>query len=79
MQTTISRWGNSLAIRLPKSAAERSDLHEGDAVELDIDERGRLVISAARERLSLEELIAGITPHNRHEESFPDTIGREVW
>jgi antitoxin MazE len=79
MHTTVARWGNSLAIRLPKSAAELSDLHEGDAVEINIDEHGQLVVRPAREYFTIEQLIVGMTPENRHEEMFPDTIGREIW
>jgi len=79
MLTTVARWGNSLAIRLPKNAVAQCGLHEGDAVKIDVDERGQLVVRPAGERLTLAQLVAGITPENRHEESFPDTIGREIW
>jgi antitoxin MazE len=79
MHTAIARWGNSLAIRLPKSAVERSNLHEGDAVEIDVDDRGQLIVRPARERFTIEQLIVGMTPEDRHEEWLPDAIGREVW
>jgi len=36
MQVRISKWGNSLAVRLPKQLAEQLDLTEGQTVDLAI-------------------------------------------
>ncbi len=43
MKTRIQKWGNSLALRIPKSFAEEAGLREDAAVELSLAE-GRLVV-----------------------------------
>jgi antitoxin MazE len=63
MQTHIARWGNSLALRIPKSVAERLRLDAGGAVELSVED-DRLVVRYARRPPRLDELLAGITPAN---------------
>ena len=49
MQARVSRWGNSLAIRLPKAAVASLQVREGEPVDLVI-ERDTLVIWAKRPR-----------------------------
>lgn len=61
MRALVSKWGNSLAIRLPKVAVETFRLQEGAPVELSI-EIDRIEIRAARPHYRLEELLAQITP-----------------
>lgn len=83
MQGQISRWGNSLGIRIPKDIANRVGLSDGAQVE--IEERdGEVVISRAKPKLrySLAELVAGVTPEEAHASSAevdwgPDA-GREI-
>lgn len=78
MQVLISRWGNSLGVRVPKELAIRAGLSEGTRVEMTL-EGDRLVMSAARPVYALSELLAGMTPEAMHE-SFdwgPDK-GREI-
>lgn len=78
MRTEIARWGNSLAVRLPRPLADRLSITEGTPVELEV-EAGRLVIRAAAARYELDELLAGITPDNLPNESFDDMpCGREL-
>ena len=63
MQTHIARWGNSLALRIPKSVAHRLRLVAGGTVELSVED-DRLVIRPRRRPVRLEALLAGITPDN---------------
>lgn len=77
MKAQISKWGNSLAIRLPKAVIESLRVREGEAVELDIN-ADTLVIRAARPRYTLEELIAGITPDNQPEIIEFSPVGKEI-
>ena len=77
MTTTISRWGNSLGLRIPKAALQEAHLVEGDQVRVSVEE-GRLTIRRAQ-RLDLAELVAQITPENRHDEFEATTVGAEVW
>ena len=75
---TLSRWGNSLAVRIPKDALDGADMHEGDRLEI-VSERGHLVLVPQAITPSLDELIAGITPENLHTAAFDDLVGAEVW
>jgi len=80
MKARIQKWGNSLALRIPKPFAEESNLHEDSPVEISV-RSGKLVVVAIEEpQLSLEELVAKITPKNRHAEiETGASVGNEVW
>lgn len=67
MQTAVGKWGNSLAIRLPRNIVGELQLHEGMPVELRAED-GRLVVKPARPRYRLAELLAQHNPGNRHDE-----------
>lgn len=78
MRVTIQKWGNSLAVRIPKPLALEVGFRSQSAVELTIRDGG-LVLLPARPEYSLEELVKGITSRNRHEEAdFGPPAGREV-
>lgn len=68
-ESTISKWGNSLAVRIPLAIAKQANLGEGDCVRLALDREGRIVLRPARRKYELSELVAGITPKNRHRET----------
>jgi antitoxin MazE len=70
MKTQIARWGNSLAVRLPKQVAESAGLDEGSAVEIDVVD-GVVRVTSARPVYSLTQMLAQITPDNIPE-SFDD-------
>lgn len=80
MRVRVQKWGNSLALRIPKSFATETDLDSGAEVDLTLED-GRLVITpVAPPAFELSELLARVTPENLHEEvdSGP-SIGGEVW
>ena len=62
----VSKWGNSLGLRLPHHVAERAGFSEGTRVDIEAVSRGRIVISRARRRFTLEELVAGMTLDREH-------------
>jgi antitoxin ChpS len=62
MQVQLTKWGNSLGLRVPKDIAERLRLSEGLRVELETDEAGRIIMTPARRRYTLEELLAQCDP-----------------
>ena len=77
--TRLSRWGNSLGLRLPKSVAREVQLDEGDTVQVSVD-NGAIVVRPSRPRYSLDGLVRRITPKNRHDESdWGGKLGNEVW
>jgi len=78
MQVQISKWGNSLALRLPKEIASRLGLIDGTRVEV-TTEADRIVISAGRPVYTLAELTEGLTPEALHEAfDWGDDRGREA-
>jgi antitoxin MazE len=79
MLTTIQRWGNSLAVRIPKPFALQTDLSENSEVDISL-EGDRIVVSPAVKEWKLDDLLAGITPGNAHKEiSWGDSVGSEAW
>jgi len=80
MITKIQKWGNSLAVRIPRSVALDTHLSSGNAVDLAVQD-GRIVIAPARRpRFRLDELLRGVTARNRHGESETGpAVGREAW
>ena len=79
MKTVISKWGNSLAMRIPVAVARQIKAQEGTAVELTVA-RGRLVISRVRDSYDPDKLIDAITSENRHDETeWGQPGGVEVW
>jgi antitoxin MazE len=80
MKAKIQRWGNSLAVRIPKSFAEEVGLSDGSAVEMRIVERGLLVEPATVPVPTLAELLEAVDEHNLHDESdFGPPQGAEAW
>jgi antitoxin MazE len=78
MQVHIARWGNSLGLRIPKNVAEKAGLRAGSRVEIEARD-GHVVISPARPRYALADLLKGMTPEAMHEafDWGPD-VGREI-
>jgi antitoxin MazE len=74
----IQRWGNSLALRLPKPIAEQLKLSEGANVTLSV-ERGALVVRKAPKKTTLADLLAQCRDDNRHElVDWGPAVGREI-
>lgn len=80
MKTRVQKWGNSLALRIPKMFAEEAGLHADAPVELSVV-KGRLVVrSIAPDPLTLNELLKGVTDENLPGEwETGPTAGKEVW
>ncbi len=80
MKTRIRKWGNSLALRIPKSFANEVGLEQDSPVEVSLED-GKLVIKAAtKSKLTLRRLLAQVTKDNRHSEfNTGPAIGSEVW
>jgi antitoxin MazE len=80
VRTRIQKWGNSLAVRIPRSFAVEAGLTEDVPVDLSLSE-GRLVIEPVAEAgLTLDDLLAGVTDENLHREIEPGpALGNEVW
>jgi antitoxin MazE len=76
MEQTLKKWGNSLALRLPKRIAEELNLKEGSKVDIKI-EGGKIVIVPKKE---LKELLESIKSDNLHKETdWGQREGNEIW
>ena len=80
MQTKIKKWGNSLALRLPKLFALSANLKLNKLVDLSID-KGSIIITPIDEKeYSLENLLEGVSENNLHGEFDAGApVGKEIW
>jgi antitoxin MazE len=80
MLTTVQKWGNSLALRIPKAYADETHIHDGCAVDLTL-QGGNLIITPVRKKsFTLEELLKDITPDNQHKAiQSGSPVGEEIW
>ncbi len=77
MQVQISRWGNSLGLRLPRALAEHIHAREGAKVNIVADGE-RLIVEPARASYRLEDLLRNVTPEAMRETfDWGDDAGRE--
>ena len=78
--TKVQKWGNSLALRIPKAFAVDAQLENDSFVEISIVKGKIIVTPVPAPSWTLDELLAGITKNNLHNEV--DTgfaVGNEVW
>lgn len=80
MRAVVQKWGNSLALRIPKPFALASKIEQGTVVEIELVD-GKLVATPVPHwRSELARLMAGVTEENRHEETdWGPPVGDEVW
>jgi len=83
MVTTIQRWGNSQAVRLPKAVLEELFLQENDPVEITTANDSIIIKKTTRKRrakISLEERFANYTgDYQCVEYDWGKPMGNEVW
>lgn len=66
MKTRTQKWGNSLAVRIPKSFADDLGLGTSSPVEMSLEE-GTIVIKPDRDGVwDLDTLLAEVTDENIH-------------
>jgi len=80
MRAKIQKWGNSLAVRLPKAITEKAGLVISDEVDIDVEDSGKVILLPfVRKQYMLKELLSGITPSNLHGEiDFGEPHGQEM-
>jgi antitoxin MazE len=80
MKTRVQKWGNSLAVRIPRPYAEEVNLQENSAVDVSVRSGKLVVVPIPEPELTLDQLVDKITPENRHEEvRTGKPVGNEVW
>ncbi len=79
MTATVQKWGNSLALRLPKVLADEAKIGEGTRLELVRTPEGVLLKTERRPRYRLFELLKGVKRKNLHPETdWGRPVGREI-
>jgi len=80
MKTRVQKWGNSLALRIPKSFAVEAGLRANEAVELSLVEGTLVVQPLTPQPLTLDDLLRGVTEDNKPSEwDTGRPVGKEVW
>ena len=80
MNVRVQKWGNSLALRIPKAVAEDAGFREDTPVDVSVV-KGKLIVRALRrKRPTLKQLLREVTDENLHGEwDTGPAVGREVW
>jgi antitoxin MazE len=80
MKTQIAKWGNSLAVRIPKIVADAAKLRTGDHLEMAVEGSGVVRLHKKKRKQSLKDLVQGISPENVHTETdWGGPEGKELW
>ena len=76
---TLRKWGNSLAIRLPRTITEDHGLHDGSRIRYS-ELKTKIILELDEEALTLKDLVDRITPENMHPATDWGTpVGKEIW
>ena len=68
MRAQIQKWGNSLALRIPRSFAAESNIQQGSEVELSLEEGSLVITAVTRPEYALDALLSEVTADNLHGE-----------
>ena len=80
METRVQKWGNSLALRIPKPLADQIGLEPNSPVELSLRGKELVIEPVSPSDLNLDDLLARVTEHNLNGEvDTGPPIGGEVW
>jgi len=81
MRSSIKKWGNSLAVRLPMPLLKSTDLQEGTAVEISMSGQNIIIQPVNKpDEYDLALLVEKITDENLHAEiNTGKPVGNEIW
>jgi antitoxin MazE len=80
MKSRVQKWGNSLALRIPKAFAAEAGLRANGAVELSLVKGALVVQPVEPQSPTLEELLRGVTDDNIPSEwDTGPAVGKEIW
>jgi len=80
METRVQKWGNSLALRIPKPLADEAGLRENSPVELWLRDNMLVIAPVVKPAFDLTQLLAQVTADNLHREvDTGPAVGSEAW
>lgn len=77
METTLSKWGNSFGISLPKHILDKYELRSG--LTLKIEEHREGILLKKENPITLKEIISSYRDTKPIEDCFPNTLPSEEW
>jgi antitoxin MazE len=79
--STLSRWGNSLGLRIPREAADRLNLKAGARVSVELRADSITIRPVRKRRIWTEaDLLKGVAPEMLGGEvDWGPPVGKEVW
>jgi antitoxin MazE len=78
MQVRLAKWGEDIGLRLPRPIVSRLGLTAGTRMNIEAAKDGRLMLTRAPRRYSLDDLLSGMTPDRQHDLQDDDPRGSEV-
>lgn len=79
MQAKAQKWGNSLAVRVPKAIAAAVGVRENDELDIEVAQGAIRLVPRGRQP-KLRDLVRAIRPDNLHHEiDFGPRKGSEIW
>lgn len=80
MKTQVQKWGNSLAVRIPKAFANDLGLDQESTIELALEDGCLVLRPTAPPRYELSRLLSRVTEDNCHGEyDVGEPAGNEQW
>jgi len=80
METRVQRWGNSLALRIPKLLADEAGLKDNSSVQIILRDKQLVIVPVVTAAYSLDALLAQVTDQNLHREvETGPAVGGEAW
>ena len=80
MKVQVRKWGNSLAVRIPKAFAADLGVAQDSSVELSVENGCLLIRPSVAPKYALEALLASVAPANLHNEiDLSPAMGKEAW
>ncbi len=80
MKTRVQKWGNSLALRIPKSFAIEVGLQNDASVDVSLSNGKLIVVPIEKPDMTLKKLLSQVTPNNiHHEVDSGHAVGNEIW
>ena len=80
MKAQVSKWGNSLAVRIPKHIVEALNLQANDAIAFTVED-GKAILEPIAElpEFTLDELLSQVSDSPDGEVEWGDSMGQEAW
>lgn len=78
--TTVKKWGNSLAIRIPRAIVQNLGLSEDNDLQIISNGKVATLERKSHKKLTLKQLLGKVTPENIHGEiDWGGPVGKEIW